>query len=72
MFRIDQILSVTTFLRTFKEVAHRLYSNPEPLLITQRSGRFIVVMDGDLFQELLDARYEAEERRRGLQTQASQ
>ena len=46
MFRIDQILTATTFIRSFKEVAQRLLLNPEPLLITKRDGGFIVIMDG--------------------------
>ena len=58
MFRIDQILSATTFVRSFREVAQRLASTPEPLLITQRDGRFIVIMDGEFFEGIMGARYE--------------
>lgn len=54
MFRIDQILNATTFIRSFREVADRLSRNPEPLLITQKNGRFIVVMDGEFFEGLLE------------------
>jgi hypothetical protein len=56
MFRIDQILSATTFIRSFREVADRLSAHPEPLLITTRDGRFIVIMDGDFFEGIMDAR----------------
>jgi hypothetical protein len=56
MFRIDQILTATTFIRSFREVAQRLASMPEPLLITQRDGRFIVIMDGDFFEGIMGAR----------------
>jgi hypothetical protein len=52
MFRIDQILTATTFIRSFKEVAYRLSLNPEPLLITKRDGGFIVIMDGDFSKVL--------------------
>ena len=58
MFRIDQILSATTFLRSFREVAERLCSIPEPLLITQRDGRLIVIMDGEFFEGIMGARHE--------------
>jgi hypothetical protein len=57
MFRIDQIFSATTFIRSFREVAQRLASAPEPLLITQRDGRFIVIMDGQFFEGIMDARH---------------
>jgi len=56
MFRIDQIMSATKFLRTFPSVAKFLATNPEPLLITQRSGRFIVVMDGEFFDGVMRVR----------------
>jgi hypothetical protein len=47
MFAMDQIISATTFIRHFREVAKWLSKNSAPLLITQRNGRFLVVMDGD-------------------------
>lgn len=56
MFRIDQIMSATRFIRSFKEVARRLSENHEPLLITQRNGRFMVIMDGVFFEAIMDAR----------------
>jgi hypothetical protein len=56
MFRIDQIMSATQFIRTFRHVARFLARNPEPILITQRTGRFIVVMDGEFFDGLMRVR----------------
>lgn len=56
MFRIDQIISATTFIRNFREIAKRLRLHAEPLLIAQRDGTFIVVMDGAFFEEVMDAR----------------
>jgi hypothetical protein len=56
MFRIDQIISATTFIRSFGEIAKRLFDNQEPLLIAQRNGRFIVVMDAAFFEGMMDAR----------------
>lgn len=55
MFRIDQILTATTFIRNFHHVARLLVENQEPFLITQRNGRFMVVMDGEFFEGLMDA-----------------
>ena len=56
MFRINQIMTATQFIRSFREVAAFLSRNLEPLLITQKNGRFIVVMDGEFFEGLVDAR----------------
>lgn len=56
MFRIDQIMSATQFIRAFRHVARSLAKYPEPLLITQRSGRFIVVMDAEFFDGLMRSR----------------
>jgi PHD/YefM family antitoxin component YafN of YafNO toxin-antitoxin module len=56
MFRINQIMTATQFVRSFREVAAFLSHNPEPLLITQKNGRFIVVMDGEFFEGLMDGR----------------
>lgn len=42
MFLIDQILSATTFLRSFRDVTDRLASTLEPLLITQRDGESVL------------------------------
>ena len=61
MFRIDQIMSATTFIRSFREVAEHLSQHPEPLLITQKNGRFMVVMDGDFFEGLLSALHRVED-----------
>ena len=58
MFRIDQIMTATQFSHSFRQVADYLSRNPEPLLITQKNGRFIVVMDGEFFQDLMDTRAE--------------
>jgi PHD/YefM family antitoxin component YafN of YafNO toxin-antitoxin module len=56
MFRINQIMTATQFVRSFREVAAFLSRNPEPLLITQKNGRFIVVMDGEFFEGSMDGR----------------
>jgi PHD/YefM family antitoxin component YafN of YafNO toxin-antitoxin module len=49
-------MTATQFVRSFREVAAFLSRNHEPLLITQKNGRFIVVMDGEFFEGLMDAR----------------
>jgi hypothetical protein len=54
MFRIDQIMTATQFIRSFREVANYLSRTSEPLLITQKNGQFLVVMDGEFFQGLME------------------
>jgi PHD/YefM family antitoxin component YafN of YafNO toxin-antitoxin module len=56
MFRIDQIMTATQFVRSFREVANFLSRTSAPLLITQKNGRFLVVMDGEFFEGLMDTR----------------
>ena len=56
MFRINQIMTATQFIRSFREIRAFLSRNPEPLLITQKNGRFIVVMDGEFFEGLMETR----------------
>ncbi len=56
MFRIDQIITATTFIRCFRGIAERLAQHMEPLLIAQKNGRFLVVMDGEFFEGLVGAR----------------
>ena len=70
MFRIDQILSATTFLRSFRDVTDRLASTLEPLLITQRDGRFIVITDGEFFEEIMSVRYQLHSMSEALESRA--
>ena len=56
MFRIDQIMTATQFVRSFREIANYLSRTSIPLLITQKNGRFLVVMDGEFFEGLMDTR----------------
>ena len=61
MFRIDQIMSAPTFTRSLRHVADQLSKNREPLLITKNNGRFIVVIDGEVFEGLLSALHRVED-----------
>jgi hypothetical protein len=56
MFRINQIMTATQFVRSFREVGAFLSRNPEPPLITQKNGRFLVVMNGEFFEGLMEGR----------------
>jgi hypothetical protein len=58
MFRIDQIINSSRFVRHFRELSAYLAESNEPLLVTQKNGKFLVVMDGDFFQGLIGAHAE--------------
>ena len=59
MFRIDQIITASQFIRHFREIARHLSESDEPLLITQKNKDFLVVMNGDFFEGLLSAHSKA-------------
>lgn len=54
MFRVGQILTPTKFVKNFKKVALHLAQYPQAILITQRSGRHLVIMDAELFDEMME------------------
>jgi PHD/YefM family antitoxin component YafN of YafNO toxin-antitoxin module len=49
-------MTATQFIRSFREVANYISRTSEPLLITQKNGQFLVVMDGEFFQGLMETR----------------
>lgn len=57
MFRMDQIVTATHFLRHFRALADYLIKADEPLLITQKGGRFLVVMDAAFFEGMMIAQH---------------
>ena len=60
MFRIDQIITSLQSIRNFREPAGHLSKSGGPLLITQKSGQFLVVMRGDFFERVMSARSKAQ------------
>ena len=60
MFRIDQIITSSQFIRHFRELAGHISKSDEPLLITQKSGEFLVVMSGNFFEGLMSAHSKAQ------------
>jgi PHD/YefM family antitoxin component YafN of YafNO toxin-antitoxin module len=49
-------MTATQFIRSFRQVANYFSRSPEPLLITQKNGRFLVLMNGEFFEGLMDTR----------------
>ena len=53
MFRISQIVTATELLKYFKIISNELTEIHEPLLVTQRCGKHLVLMSADFFEDLL-------------------
>ena len=56
MFRIGQIISSTRLVRHFRRVARYLESHPQPLLVLQKSGPALVLVNAEIFEELVGAK----------------
>ena len=53
MFHIGQILTPTKLLKNFRRIANHLANYPQALLILQRSGKHLVLMDAELFDKMM-------------------
>jgi len=54
MFRVQQIITPTTLIKKFSVIAKHLSQYPQALLVTQRSGKHLVLMDAELFDEMME------------------
>lgn len=61
MFRTEQIITATQFVKSFPAIAKFLADVPQPLLISQKSGRFLVVLPAELFQYFASSTIRGEE-----------
>jgi hypothetical protein len=55
MFRIDKVITSTPLANSFKSASEQSSRLNEALLITQRSGQFLVVVEPKFFAGLLEA-----------------
>lgn len=60
MFRSNQIISATTLIKKFSDIALDLKYRPQAVLITQKSGLKLVLLNVEIYEELLDFRMHAE------------
>ncbi|MBX7139176.1 MAG: hypothetical protein K1X83_14470 [Oligoflexia bacterium] len=56
MFKSDQIMSGTHLVRNFRNISWHLTTAPQALLITLRKGDPLVLVNAEIFEELLSAR----------------
>ena len=60
MFKLGQILTSTQLFRRYREVLNLLAAQPQPLLITQRNGHHMVLVNAEIFEDLLFAKLRAD------------
>ncbi len=60
MFRLGQIISATELIRNFKDISKYLYTSPQALLITQKSKEHLVLVNAEVFQDLLHFKLKAQ------------
>ena len=53
MFTTDQIISANQLVRNFARISRRLEHSSEALLIHQKSGHFLVLVNAEMFEDLV-------------------
>jgi len=56
MFKTNQIISVTQLIRNFRRISWDLATNPQALLITQKKGEHLVLVNADIFEDLVEVK----------------
>ncbi|MBX7136871.1 MAG: type II toxin-antitoxin system Phd/YefM family antitoxin [Oligoflexia bacterium] len=54
MFRNSQIINRSELFKHFKAIARYLADQPQPILITHRSGMNLVLVNAEIFEDLLE------------------
>lgn len=54
MFRVGQVPTPTELIKNLRKVAHHIEQYPQALLVTQHSGKHLVVMDAELFDQMTE------------------
>ncbi len=53
MFQIGQIITSSQFIRNFVKVSKYLRSTSDPILVSQKSGEYLVVMPAESYERLV-------------------
>ncbi|RIL04478.1 MAG: hypothetical protein DCC75_12585 [Proteobacteria bacterium] len=53
MFRTSQIINQSELLRYYKKIVRLLEKQPQAILVTQRGGEHLVLVNAGIFEELL-------------------
>ncbi|MCB0325039.1 MAG: hypothetical protein KDD69_15755 [Bdellovibrionales bacterium] len=60
MFRSNQVLCATKLIRQFARISQELQDDPQALLITQKGKDPLVLVNAEIFEDLLHRRFEYE------------
>lgn len=60
MFQLGQIFTASQLLKNFRKILSQLEIDPQPILITQRNGAHMVLVNAEIWQETLAARLKSD------------
>lgn len=58
MFKPSQIVSASQMKRDFYKYSCWIRNNPQAILIHNKNGRPLVLVDAEIFEDLMDFKYE--------------
>jgi PHD/YefM family antitoxin component YafN of YafNO toxin-antitoxin module len=58
MFTSRQIISASKLIKNFTEISKDVSTNPQAILITQKSRASLVLVDAETYEQLLYQHYE--------------
>lgn len=58
MFKATQIISATQLIRNFKRISWELSTHPQAILIMQKKGEHLVLVNAEIFEELMEMKIE--------------
>ena len=58
MFRTSQIINKTQLLKRFNDISRHLTHYPQAVLVTQKSGEHLVLVNAHIFEDFLYKRLE--------------
>ena len=59
MFTVNQIITSTKLQRQFSKIANAISEKPQAFLITREKGRHMVLVDAEIFGDLMEFKYSA-------------
>ena len=60
MFTSSQIINATQLIKQFRQIAAKLNKEPQALMITQKGGNPLVLVNAGIFEDLVHFRHEAQ------------
>lgn len=66
MFSTDQIMTATHLVRNFNRITRLLSEFPDALLITQKRGVHLVLVNADIYENLLNKQSELTQLERAM------